>query len=174
LYTDISQGEAQYACRSIGDGYHLITENEWLTINENILRIAQNDGDPAFMGMQLAYFNDPAATTTYILSNGNEIQNLACGLAEWTDQTVTRNGCPVSAVAGDWTEYADITNFNGLDIAPAYYLTHAANGIGRIKTAGEEAPAVIGFVRGATSVYDLDLTISPSTATSTVGFRCAK
>jgi hypothetical protein len=35
-WTNVSQGSAQAVCQTLGAGYHLIGENEWLTIAENI------------------------------------------------------------------------------------------------------------------------------------------
>jgi len=56
---------------------------------------------------------------------------------------------------------------------PPYYLTDEANNIGKIKV-GDSNDILRGFVRGANGVFSLDLSLSPTTATSTVGFRCAK
>ena len=78
VWNNISQGEAQLACQGRGDGYHLITENEWLTIAENILRVKANDINPE-VGLQLATSTDPNSTSTkvtYALSNGSLIYNL--------------------------------------------------------------------------------------------------
>jgi len=54
LMVNMTQGEAMLACEAIGGGYHLISENEWLTIAENIIRVIDNDVDEITAGLQLA------------------------------------------------------------------------------------------------------------------------
>lgn len=39
---DITQAAAIDACKSMGEGYHLITNNEWMTIARNIEATSQN------------------------------------------------------------------------------------------------------------------------------------
>lgn len=39
---DINQGDAIAACNAIGPGYHLITNNEWMTLARNIESVAHN------------------------------------------------------------------------------------------------------------------------------------
>ncbi|MFC1678129.1 hypothetical protein ACFLZ9_00150 [Patescibacteria group bacterium] len=177
-WTTITQGEAQLACHEQGDGYHLISENEWLTMAENIIRVIDNDIDPVQDGLQLATSQTLIGSTTistttkHVLSNGNEIFNLAGGVAEWTDQTVTRAGL-FEPVIDAWQEYYEITDFKGFNVAPPYYYS-SANGIGMVKTGPEEASVLRAFVRGQNSIFDLDLSLSPVMATSSVGFRCAR
>ncbi|MCX6796563.1 MAG: hypothetical protein NTW06_03635, partial [Candidatus Falkowbacteria bacterium] len=173
FWTNVSQGEAQLTCQGKGDGYHLITENEWMTIAENILRVADNDISSA-VGLQLATSSDPLSTSTtisYMLSNGNSINNLVGGITEWTDETITKSGL-VEPLSADWQEYFEITDYHGLNIVPPYYY-NSDNGIGKIRT-GNGDSILSGFVRGANGIYSLDLSYSPTTATSTIGFRCAK
>jgi hypothetical protein len=178
VLTGLSQGEAQMACQSIGDDYHLVTENEWLTIAENILRVNENDIDSEKDGLQLSYIASSseaiASTTEYKLSNGNIVYELVSEIGEWTDQTITASG-NIDADTEDWTEYSLVNNYNGYsNIAPAYYLSHKDNNIGLIRTGGENENTLRGFVRGTNGIYSLDLSYSPATATSTIGFRCAK
>jgi hypothetical protein len=178
VLTGLSQGEAQMACQSIGDDYHLVTENEWLTIAENILRVNENDIDSEKDGLQLSYIASSseaiASTTEYKLSNGNIVYELVSEIGEWTDQTITASG-NIDADTEDWTEYSLVNNYNGYsNIAPAYYLSHKDNNIGLIRTGGENENILRGFVRGTNGIYSLDLSYSPATATSTIGFRCAK
>ena len=181
-WTDISQGEAMLACQEIGDGYHLISENEWLTVAENIIRVAENDIDEA-EGLQLAtstpiYANDTpnnaniaSSSIAYVLSNGNVIYGLVGEVAEWTDRTVTKAGL-IEPVSDEWLEYYEIENYNGFNIAPPYYYS-SENGIGKIKT-GDNGAGLRGFVRGYDGIYSLDLSYAPTAATSSIGFRCAR
>ncbi|KKQ53758.1 MAG: hypothetical protein US83_C0009G0042, partial [Candidatus Falkowbacteria bacterium GW2011_GWC2_38_22] len=177
---NITQGEAMLVCEAVGDGYHLISENEWLTVAENIIRNNDNDCDKENIGLQLAMatttdtVNSSCIATSsivFILSNGNTLYNLVGGAGEWTDKTVTRAGL-IQPVSENWQEYNSLSNYNGLNIAPPYYYT-SENGIGRVMT-GDNELNLRGFVRGATALFDLDLSNSPTTATSSIGFRCAK
>ncbi|MDO8335777.1 MAG: FG-GAP-like repeat-containing protein, partial [Candidatus Saccharibacteria bacterium] len=113
LWANVSQGEAQLACQTMGDNYHLINENEWLTIAENIIRVSENDIDANTAGLQLS----TASSTEFTLSNGNVIYNLAGSLREWTDMIVTRAGL-IAPTSEDWQEYHSITDFKGYNIAP--------------------------------------------------------
>ncbi|MEA3450123.1 MAG: hypothetical protein U9Q85_04100, partial [Patescibacteria group bacterium] len=183
--TNITQGEAQLACYDKGMGYHLITENEWLTLAESILRNVDNDIDPVSDGLQLATAGIVSASTTialtteldataFKLENGAEIYNLFGGVAEWTDYIL-----PGSALLEPqtpfWQEYFTISDYKGLNINPPYYYS-SEMGIGKIKTGlvSSSTPVLRGFVRGESALFDLDLTHSPVGATSTVGFRCAR
>ncbi len=167
IKTNISQGEAQIACQTLGTGYHLIGENEWLTIAENILQNPDNDSDTNIAGMQLA-----TTSISYKLNNDNLINNLVGEVGEWTNKNVTVAGLPVTPLADNWFEYSDVSDYKGLDIAPDYYLTDVDNNIGKIyvgSTSGLKA-----FVRGSTGIYGLDLSHSPSEQSTNIGFRCAK
>ena len=41
-WTSISQETSRDECRELGNGYHLITEAEWMTIAENVIRVDSN------------------------------------------------------------------------------------------------------------------------------------
>jgi hypothetical protein len=170
-WTNINQGEASLACQQVEDGNHLLTENEWLTIAENTIRVIDNDIDLEADGLQLALASSTNASTTIVLTNATLLKNIIGGVAEWTDQTVTRAGV-FEPVSDEWQEYSAITDFKGYNISPPYYY-NSENNIGRVKTA-DTGSTHRGFVRGESALYDLDLSMSPTTATSTIGFRCAK
>ncbi len=186
-WVNVTQGEADLTCQAIGDGYHLISENEWLTIAENAIRVSKNDCDDVSIGLQLPAFaytdehelltnctNHEYVSTTSIglvLSNDNIIYDLVGGVGEWTNQIVTQAGI-FEPIDNDWHEYFEISDFKGFNINPPYYYS-SDNGIGRVKT-GDNAELIRGFVRGASALYDLDTSYSPAMATSTIGFRCAR
>ncbi|MCK5211585.1 hypothetical protein KAJ89_02690, partial [Candidatus Parcubacteria bacterium] len=200
VWTNISQGEAMLACQELGDGYHLVSENEWLTIAENIIRVSDNDSDDISDGLQLATSPQPSPSqgegvastgVAFVLSNDNVIYDFVGGVAEWTDQIITRAGaiavdpsaCGTSPWQGEensgncglWYEYYEVLDYKGFNINPPYYY-NSENGIGRIKTitASSTASYLSGFVRGQSALFDLDLSYSPIEATSTIGFRCAR
>jgi parallel beta-helix repeat protein len=180
-WTNVSQGEASLACQAEGGGYHLITENEWLTIAENVIRVIDNDCEEYLDGLQLLVAGDSSATSSliwatssqiaFVLSNGNYIYDLAGGVSEWTDQIITKAGIP-ELPTSNWEEYYNVTDYKGYNIAPAYYYSQE-NGIGQIMV-GENDINLRGFVRGQTALYDLDLSHSPTETSNDIGFRCAK
>jgi len=164
---NISQGQAQVACQTLGTGYHLLGENEWLTIAENILKVAANDSDSVADGMQLA-----TTSPAYRLTNDNIINNLSGEIAEWTDATVNQADT-IEPLLNDWREYYEISSFKSLRyLKPAYYLT-SDNGIGKIYTGAGDIP-LRAFVRGQGGIYGLDLSHSPAEQSADIGFRCAK
>ena len=201
VWTDVSQGQAELYCQSLGVGYHLLGENEWMTMADNVIKVASNfseeeaaSGTPATAlhletGLAATSTNVSATATAFALLGGGNIYNLSGGLAEWTDQTVTPAGLPTIDSSlntgweatstdngeGGWSEYYQVTDFKGFNIIPPYYYT-SANGIGGIRTgtASSSTGYLRGFVRGANGVFSLDLSHSPTEATSTIGFRCAK
>ncbi|MCK5320011.1 hypothetical protein KAJ61_01325, partial [Candidatus Parcubacteria bacterium] len=181
LMVNMTQGEAMLTCEEIGDGYHLISENEWLTIAENIIRVIDNDVDETAAGLQLASAKiatgtENIATTSikFTLSNENIIYDFVGGVSEWTDQTVTKASI-FEPQSQDWQEYFEIDDYKGFNVAPPYYYT-SENNIGKILTgtASRSSDYLRAFVRGENALFDLDLSHSPVEATSTIGFRCAR
>lgn len=174
--TNVTQGEAKLACQALGDQYDLISENQWLTIARDAMRVPENDIDPVATGLQFATKASSTATSTIALklTNGNYLFNIIGGQAEWTDQSISSADL-LTPSSNDWQEYAAIVNYKGLSIAPPYYY-NSSNGIGRIKTgtASSSPDYLRGFVRGESALFDLDLANSPVFATSSIGFRCAK
>jgi hypothetical protein len=203
-WTNVSQGEAQYACQSLGAGYHLLSENEWLTLAENILQVVENDMDKEKAGAQLASSTSETPLTplykgggtAFKLTNDNVIYNLAGGIAQWTSQNVTVAGLPaltpnpspapnVAGEGSDWYEYYQVADYKGLNIAPDYYLSDATNQIGKIKVdplTPDPSPApnvagegsLRGFVRGQGGIYGLDLSHAPTEKAANIGFRCGR
>jgi hypothetical protein len=144
--TDIDQAEAVVACESLGDDYHLITNNEWMTIVRNIEAQEENwsnsiigDGyiPTGNSDGSLALDDDTVLTginkRNLVLSNGNEIWDLSGNVSEWVDQTITRGDMPLGV---DWLEYTSISDY-GLLGRNAYNFEegkdyNSSNGIGAI------------------------------------------
>jgi hypothetical protein len=183
LWTNISQGEADLRCQSLGKGYHLMSDAEWMTIAENITRSAGNDADPVKEGLQLPHPVPPLerdGTTLpesgegeeYALTNGNVIYGLS-GAGQWTKGIANQSDLPLVG-SYDWSEYSEVSSYRSLGaIRPPYYMSDADNGIGKIIT-GESTANVRGYVRGENGIYSLDLSRAPSEVMAGVGFRCAK
>jgi len=183
-WVNISQGEAAIACQSVGDNYHLLTENEWLTVAENAIRIGDNDIDKATAGLQLSTLSIPLSGGVaegqggFVLSNGARLYDLVGTISQWTDQTITKTGLPALANStpasiGSWQEYYNVDDYKGQNINPPYYYTAAQNGIGQILLGAGDAN-LRGFVRGYNGLYSLDLSNAPTLQSPVVGFRCAK
>jgi flagellin-like protein len=124
--------DAKEACESIGEGYHLITNEEWMTIARNIerqpenwtggqvgsgsLKIGNNNGSCT---VSSACYNgeDPEYTTKtsqdetakLVLSNGSSIWDLSGNMWEWVDKTLECQYHPVGLEGGEqseWLEYS--------------------------------------------------------------------
>ncbi|PIQ68454.1 MAG: hypothetical protein COV91_04055 [Candidatus Taylorbacteria bacterium CG11_big_fil_rev_8_21_14_0_20_46_11] len=172
VWVNVSQGQAQLACQGLGENYHLISENEYLTMVENILRVAENYEAEEPDKLKL--------TGEYVLTNDNIVYDLAGDPpvgdspvgGEWTDRIITRAELMLP-VSDAWLEYYEVGDYKGFDIAPPYYLTDEDNNIGRILT-GDNGSSRRGFVRGNSGLYSLDLSRSPAEASEDIGFRCAR
>ena len=170
-WDSMTQGEAKLTCESLGNGYHLISENEWMTIADSIIKVVENDMDFELEGLQLTASSSTATSSVQKLANGNMIYGISGGLGEWTDKIVTRAGVP-TPLTNDWQEYYAVEDYRGFNIIPPYFYS-SENGIGMIKT-GDNESNIRGFVRGINGVFSLDISNSPVVASSTIGFRCAK
>ena len=85
---------------------------------------------------------------------------------------MTAAGLPVTADKDAWSEYSEVMDYQGLNLATDYYLTDAANNIGKIYVGS--TPGLKGFARGQGGIYGLDLSHSPAEKSKNIGFRCAK
>lgn len=121
----ISQADARAAAQSLGAGYHLITEAEWLTIAHNIISVSSNwssgvvGSGSLYLGhsdntpdsMQAASSNDADGyyntgnvsglqRRTMTLTNGDIVWDIAGNILEWTDATIAGGGQPGPSGAG--------------------------------------------------------------------------
>ncbi len=133
----ISQSQAEAECASIGAGYHLITNDEWMTLASTIEAQAYNwstctqgqgglfsglIGRSAVSNLNDAY-SDTGATPSdayglggekrrvFYLPNGERVWDLAGG-AEWVAVVVQGNSVPLSLYAGDGTDSGLDLNFD--------------------------------------------------------------
>ena len=174
VWTNIDSQSAQLACKGLGADYHLINENEWLTIASNVIDNPVNNLASGTTGLLLATTPEELSTTSVYFTLGNQqnIYNLVGSTTEWTDKQI-RQTDNATVYSNSWQEYANIIAYNGVgDIEPPYGYS-SANGIGTILT-GDNSETNRGFIRGANGLYSLDLSQAPTYKASTTGFRCAK
>jgi hypothetical protein len=169
-----SQDQATLACQRLGSTYHLLSDNEWLTIATDVIRVNENN---LAIGSSSAQFST-SSLAGYKLSNGNKINELVGPVAEWTDLTVNRDDLPNlastsgTAAINDWQEYQTVASFHGLNIKPPYYY-NSTNGLGQILIS-DNSNEDRGFVRGYNGLFALDLSNPPTANSAFIGFRCAK
>jgi len=140
----ITQPQAIAACESLGDNYHLITNDEWMTLARNIEMVPENwsngvigsgyiysghnDNDPS--GALEASINDTDSyygtnnTTgnqkrTLTLTNGQIIWDLSGNVWEWTDDIVTTSSSAPYRFLDSGEQVTDTTN---------RYYDYSANG----------------------------------------------
>jgi len=131
--TGIAQNTGSYydsknACESLGSNYHLITNDEWMTIARNIERVNNNWSAGEIGSGYLPRGNSSSSAAmsnstelsgitkrTLTLSNGETIWDLSGNVWEWTDQNIQRKDMPDgvydsngdSYIGWNYFEYAD-------------------------------------------------------------------
>ncbi len=176
-WVSISQRSAQDQARALGQGYHLITEAEWMTIATDALWQPSNwTSGTVGTGALYSGHNDNApanaleATTddtdgyfgtgnvtpsnqrrTFTLSNGEVIWDIAGNVWEWTDAWIQGSEQPNDAVDGfAWHQFTAITSWKGLQYAnPTNRGWNSTQGIGQIYSDGTATNVTqYGFRRG--------------------------
>jgi len=194
--TYLTQPESKAACESIGDNYHLITNYEWMTIARNIESQADNWSDgtvgsgfiPRGNSDNIYALDDytvlPAEINqrNLILSNGNEIYDLAGNVHEWVDKIIAKRDMPQP---GTTLQYDNISNY-GLFGRNAYNFAEgkdysSANGVGKLCRSSYDDESFVEnvFLRGGywdldstTGILSLDLRLDSSDQGYSYGFRC--
>jgi len=124
-WVNITQPNAITACSNLGSGYHLITNQEWMLLANDIVGVANNwtsgivgqgllvrgnsDGSAALDGSAPGTIR----TTNYrihTLTNGSSIWDLAGNVWEWTNDT-----CQPGSGFGYW--YNTNTEWNDTNLA---------------------------------------------------------
>ena len=143
---NITQTTAETYCSSLGTGYHLITNNEWMTMARNIEKTASNwtDGAVGSGGIWRGHTDgsgntafeastddtDPYYQTgntapsiekrTFTLSNGENVWDLSGNVWEWNRDTIRRKHEPHSSSASNtwnWYELTSLDNYGKLSYA---------------------------------------------------------
>jgi formylglycine-generating enzyme required for sulfatase activity len=144
---NISQTDAKAYCSALGTGYHLITNNEWMTIARNIEKRGENwtSGTVGTNGLYRGHSDNTPATAlvansddsegyegtgnsassqekrTFALSNGEVIWDLSGNVYEWNQDTIKRKDEPHSTSAPDNTfnykEFSTIDDYGTMSYA---------------------------------------------------------
>ena len=169
----INQTEARDACSSLGSGYHLITDAEWVTI----ARLAENNpsnwnSSQVGIGFMYSGHNDHtpsnmlAASTNdsdgYYRTNnsynsnqrrtlnisGNMIWDFSGNVEEWDNDTISANtGAKLGKSSWGTYEWSSISN-SFLNYGPTDHSLNSTNGVGEVYTGGESGSTLYGFIRG--------------------------
>jgi len=168
--TSISQRDAETYCRNLGEGYHLVTDQEWMTIATDVLWQADNwvggvvganclfrgnSGETTcgYNGRDPDYgteaertgLNADAVRAKFKLSTGEYIWDVSGNVWDWTENNVLLSEQPqvlATISAFGWDEYTNILRYNALNyIQPTNRGWNSNQGIGKIYTYSPEPTA---------------------------------
>ncbi len=171
-WVSIDQRSARLAAQAACSGCHLITENEWLTIADNVLWQNSNwSGGTVGTGCLFRGNSGISDTCSYngadpesgtgrnskarlSLSNGVELWDIAGNVYEWTDSIANTDDMPEDATipdaGGEWLQYTDIIKYKAFNYArPTRDGWNSSQGIGNLFTdVGDASGSVRGLRRG--------------------------
>ena len=183
-------------------GCHLITENEWMTIAQNVLSVPGNWSGSAVGSGNIPRGNSSSSAATdasadltgvnkrtLTLSNGEVIWDLAGNVWDWTSGTVQSPTVQpgITGTGAGYREWNTVTNPGTISPNPsatATGITGASSwdsgyGIGQIYSDTEQT-GLRGFIRGGSwyfggiaGVLTLYLNYAPSNTFAYIGFRVA-
>jgi len=194
-WVNISQVNAITACSNLGSGYHLITNQEWMLLANDIAGVA-NNWTSGIVGQGLLVrgnSNGSAAldgsapgtirTTNYrihTLTNGYSIWDLAGNVWEWTNDT-----CQQGSGLGYWYNSGAYIEWNNTNLAdyekpmagpPGSYTS--VQGVGQHYGCAANGNAFLYSgcwnCGSYTGVFALNLLRSPTYMDDFLGFRCAR
>ena len=167
-WVNINRDDAKSACKSLGDKYHLITNNEWMTIGKNIVNLALNwssniigtgelarghsDSDPfqacyASSSEENAYVDGTCEGSslgpfnqrrTHILSNGETIWDLSGNVWEWID--FFDDFSKPSPLGNNWFEISSVTSSIGLSLSDLIPESAITNSWNSLHSIGQYYP----------------------------------
>ncbi len=175
---NINQTEARAACSSLGSGYHLITDAEWITIARlaesnpsnwangvigsnvssggGMYRGNVNLSDSISCGNNSVLDGNTAGTNCLVGSrnkrtlniSGNMIWDFSGNVWEWDNDTISANTGGNFGKSGGFVWYEWSSISNPLNYGPTDHSLSSANGVGKIYTGGESGSTFYGFLRG--------------------------
>lgn len=87
----INAHSASEACKSMGDGYHLMTNAEWMTVARNIEQVSTNWSN-GLVGSGYIYTGHTSGTPNYSLSGSLDDNDSMYGITGGTGNTSSNNG----------------------------------------------------------------------------------
>jgi hypothetical protein len=194
-WINITKSASNTACSNLGPGYHLITNQEWMLLANDIVSVADNwTSGIVGQGLLVRGNSDSSAaldgsapgtirTTNYrihTLTNGSLIWDLAGNVWEWTN-----DACQQGSGLGKWYNsgaHIEWTNANLADYeksmagSPGLYIS--TQGMGQYYGCTVNGNAFLrgGFWYGGSigGAFALEMDKSPTFADGNVGFRCAR
>ena len=155
-WVGISQVNARIACEAVGPGYRLISDQEWMTIAEDIARTPINNQLGSGFSLARGHSdNDPG--TRLAASASDQPAVLGCNLALPMDNPANAYVAGVCEIRGDGVNskgYAG-TNGNGWASSPEQLRTHVLSN-------GEVVWDMAGNVRNWTDQYVIATTSKPT------------
>ena len=175
---NISQTDAKTYCESLGTDYHLISNNEWMTIARNIEKQSSNwtsgtigtdgiwrghtDGTPEIaleansdddQGYEGTGQTSPSIEKrTFLLSNGKTIWDLSGNIWEWNSDTIEADQAPIdSSPTSEYIQYTDIDDYQMMSYAntrPSNPNWNTTQNMGRLYTDYDDGSAERAFRRG--------------------------
>lgn len=178
--------DAREACLALGGAYHLVNNNEWMTVTRNAVGVTSNwtngevgngllfrgnsNGNNALDGSNAL---NAVNTRTLTLSNGQVVWDLAGNVSEWTNNTQSSAINTTSSYV-DWNHANVAAGAIDLYGPPNGYLSD--KGMGQIFG----GPLNGGFQRGgawahntSAGVFALWLDREVNSQAAFIGFRCA-
>jgi formylglycine-generating enzyme required for sulfatase activity len=177
-WVSISQTDSYKQCANLGVGYHLITDEEWVTIarsaemtpaswsggavGNGYMYSGHNDGSPnaALSVSNVNDYYDQTGQTTgnqrrvLDLSNGNLIWDLSGNVMEWTQGQLNTVESDLNMGATQWNEWTSILGFYNL--GPHNSSLYSTQGIGQVYTdvdAANPSGEIHAFLRGGNWNY---------------------
>ncbi|MCT4642246.1 MAG: formylglycine-generating enzyme family protein [Bacteriovoracaceae bacterium] len=195
-WRNINANQAAAECESLGSGYRLISNEEWMAIARDVEDVDANwtggsvGSGCLFAGKSSSGCGYSSGATPdhgetrniragHTLKNGKTIFDLSGNLTEWVDWDKSTPGFQLfpSGCAVAWQEVKDVScaGLTGADVNTANGTLTSADGIGRFMGGSWRAAMRGGDWRGSLTMSGLyHIAINGGTGNSNIylGFRC--